>query len=120
MANGRINHQEEALHRSLNNEMERKQKRELDDDIESFKHKYSVVVKSQNVYSILNEVYKTLLKKDKAKHDIVKKYFTTGKQLLTIENIFNQVEDFVEFIGEDENRSQWVIHRFEDFGQLRK
>lgn len=108
MANGRINHREETLHRNLNNEMERNLKKELDEDIQSFKHKYTVIVKSQNVYSVINEVYKTLFKKDKAKHDQLRKFFTTDKQLLTIENIFNKVEDFVEFVGEDENRSQWV------------
>jgi len=119
MANGRINHQEETLHRNLNNEMERNLKKEFEDDIYSFKQKYTVIVKSQNVYSIINEVYKTLFKRDKAKHDEIRKHFTTGKQLLTIENIYNKVKDFVEFVGEDENRSQWVIHRFEDFNQLR-
>ena len=115
----RENNKEKSVCDKIDRDLTNKYEKDIRDDIKIHQRKYEVVIRSQNVYSVLNEIYKVLLKKNKVLHDEIKNYFIKKVKILTIENIFEKVEDYVDFVGEDENRCRFILYLPGDFKQLK-
>jgi hypothetical protein len=112
----RENSVENSLLKKLETEKEYVEKTEK----EYTKRKFEALIASNNVYDVIQSVYRTLKFKNKEKYEEFKKFVTNMKGP-RLEEIFEKAqEENIQFIGEDKYGSRFRIYFVTELDYLKR